>query len=402
MKKSRSHGRQVTVVVPYANKAGREFFAGTLRYSRLHGNWRIRVIQSFDEFSAEAVTALTASGTNGIITCGIPNRATAKALERSGLAVVVEDPNCAKMFSEVVRPSSISLDECCIGTCAADYLTGLGNFNSYGFVPCRDSHLVRLSELRGDGFIRRLGQRGIAVSTFRPGDDWQTSLGTWLLGLDRPAAVFTPIDRHGREILDVCERVGLSVPEQIAVLGAADDERYCLTSSPELSSVTTGSEQVGYAAAAELARLMRTTGRAAKPRCRVIKTTNRVSERESTAPLSPATSLINRALEFISANATHNISVADVVHELGCSRRLAEMRFRKLRSESINATIVRTRLECFRRKLHDSKASAASIARACGFANVAYLSTLFKRTFGVTVRQWRQSPTAEFVGASKG
>ena len=394
MRKTIGKRRFVAVMVPYANKAGREFFAGVLRQSRLLGGWKIRVIQSGEEVTDKLVDGLIAASVSGVIVCGIGAPQIVRRFPDAGIPMVVEG-EIHRSLSDGKKPvSCISVDEHYIGACAADYLLKLGSFSAFGFVPCRDAHLAALSRLRGEGFLRGFAHRKTEVRVFVPEDDWSASLKRWLKSLPSPAAVFTPIDRHGREVLDVCEQAGLGSPERISVLGASDDERYCLTNSPELSSITTGAEEEGYAAAAELARLMHNTGRAAKPRCRVIKTTNRISERESTAPLVPAASLISRALEFIEANATRDIGVADVVRELGCSRRLAEMRFRKLRGETINATIVRVRLECFRRKLRDSKAPAASVARACGFANVAYLSTLFKRTFGVTVRRWRQSAKA--------
>lgn len=393
MGKTTGNRRFVAVMVPYANKAGREFFAGVLRQSRLLGGWKIRVIQSGEEVTDKLVDGLIAAPVSGVIVCGIGAPQIVRRFADAGIPMVVEGEIHRSLYDGKKPVSCISVDERYIGACAADYLLKLGSFGAYGFVPCRDTHLAALSKLRGDGFRQACAQRNTDIRIFAPDGDWSASLERWLKSLPSPAAVFTPIDRHGREILDACERAGLGSPERIAILGAADDERYCLTNSPELSSITTGAEEEGYAAAAELARLMRTTGRTAKPRCRVIKTTNRVSERESTAPLVPAASLISRALEFIEANATRDIGVADVIRELGCSRRLAEMRFRKLRGETINAAIVRVRLECFRRKLRDSKAPAASVARACGFANVAYLSTLFKRTFGVTIRQWRQAKT---------
>lgn len=386
--RQKSARRRVVVVVPYANKAAREFFAGVLRYSHLAGRWRILVHENVEEFTPEAVESLADAGTDGIIAFGLSSQETADALASTRIPLVV-DEEFANHFTGAFRPSCVRIDECHIGEVAADYLVDLGNFNSFGVVPCRDKHLQTMSDSRCDGFARRMKRHGICPKVFSPKGDWMSSLEEWLLMLGLPAAVFSPIDRHGREILNVCEKVGLSSPDQVCVIGAADDERYCLTSSPELSSVTTGCEQEGYVAARELARLMR-NGRRPRAMTIVSRSANNVVERESTAPIFPATSLIQRALEFIKAHADREIGVQDVAAEANVSRRLLEMRFKQIHGETINEAIVRERLKLFCRRLHDSKASIAAVARLCGFTNMPYLSTLFKRRFGKTIREWRQ------------
>ena len=390
--RQKSARRRVVVVVPYANKAAREFFDGVLRYSHLAGRWKIRVHEKVEEFTPEVVASLADTGTDGIIAFGLSSQKTADALSSTRIPLVV-DEEFANHFTGTFRPSCVGIDEGHIGEVAANYLFGLGNFHSFGVVPCRDDHLQTMSNSRCHGFIRRMNRNGITPEVFVPKGDWISSLGEWLLSLGLPAAVFAPIDRHGREILNACENVGLSSPDQVCVLGAADDERYCLTSSPELSSVTTGCEQEGYVAARELARLMR-NGKGRKAKTIVSRSANHVVERESTASILPATSLIQRSIEFIKAHADQEIRVQDVAAEAKVSRRLLEMRFKQIHGETINETIVRERLNHFCRRLRDSKASITAVARLCGFKNMPYLSTLFKRRFGDTIRAWRQKRTS--------
>ena len=390
MRKPSSRRRSVAIVVPYVNKAGREFFAGALRYSHVKGRWKIRVLESIEALTPKVVADLANSGTDGIITCGISSQETADALAQAGIPLVVEGEFGCRFFNKSFRPSCITIDECHIGESAAEYMIGLGLFRSVGVVPCRDEHLKMMSDARCRGFVKRMQQNRISPQTFAPNGDWTSSLEEWLLKLGLPAAVFTPIDRHGREILNACERIGLASPGQVCVLGAADDERYCLTSSPELSSVTTGSEQEGYAAAQELARLMR-GGKRCKTRSIAKRTLNNIVKRESTAPVFPATTLIKGAIEYIQAHATEDICVQDVVDATAVSRRLLEIRFRQIYGMTINEAILRERLGNFCRRLIDSNDSISAVARSCGFANLPYLSTLFKRHYGSTILEWRQS-----------
>jgi LacI family transcriptional regulator len=116
-----------------------------------------------------------------------------------------------------------------------------------------------------------------------------------------------------------------------------------------------------------------------------------MEERESAKPISPVTSLIARALAFISANAEKNIKVSDVTDALGVSRSLLDLRFREFRNETISKAITRTRLESVKRLLSDTGLSIRTISAKCGFANPNHLKNLFKRHFGKSMREWRNN-----------
>jgi DNA-binding LacI/PurR family transcriptional regulator len=54
--------------------------------------------------------------------------------------------------------------------------------------------------------------------------------------------------------LEACNELGRPVPEEIAVVGADDDEAYCLLAHPPLASMA--AEQIGFVAATKLAMLL--------------------------------------------------------------------------------------------------------------------------------------------------
>ena len=132
-------------------------------------------------------------------------------------------------------------------------------------------------------------------------------------------------------------------------------------------------------------------GKRCKTRSIAKRTLNNIVKRESTAPVFPATTLIKGAIEYIQAHATEDICVQDVVDATAVSRRLLEIRFRQIYGMTINEAILRERLGNFCRRLIDSNDSISAVARSCGFANLPYLSTLFKRHYGSTILEWRQS-----------
>src|SRR5690606_23600405 len=81
-------------------------------------------------------------------------------------------------------------------------------------------------------FTAALRQAGIATcATYKARNrawgapDWSIdidALGAWLLSLPKPLAVFSW--SVGREVIHACRRVGLKVPEEVALLLLAYDE----------------------------------------------------------------------------------------------------------------------------------------------------------------------------------
>ena len=114
-----------------------------------------------------------------------------------------------------------------------------------------------------------------------------------------------------------------------------------------------------------------------------------VVTRESSTPNTPAYHLVLRAMKFIEKNTSRNISVDDVAQHLNVSRSLAILRFRTIRGESIFATIRRLRLEKVRSLLTTTRLPIEDITHKCGFENANHLKNIFKREFGMTMRDCR-------------
>ena len=112
--------------------------------------------------------------------------------------------------------------------------------------------------------------------------------------------------------------------------------------------------------------------------------------RDSTADVSLAGKLVQKAVAYIRKNALRDISVPDVANHLGCSRRLADLRFRELMGTSIGETILATRLDEAKRLLATTREPIDAIALRCGYTNPNSLKNLFKRRFGLTMRDWRR------------
>jgi transcriptional regulator GlxA family with amidase domain len=114
-------------------------------------------------------------------------------------------------------------------------------------------------------------------------------------------------------------------------------------------------------------------------------------ERESTRHISPATHLAEEAMSFIRHNALKGISSADVAKHLRVSRRLCDLRFRECHGETILEAILRLRFSELKRRLASSNAPIGKIAAACGFTCESHVKRMFRKRFGMSMREWRAS-----------
>ena len=194
-------------------------------------------------------------------------------------------------------------------------------------------------------------------------------------------------DGRATHILNACSAAGLAVPRQIAVIGVDNDEFFCNFSSPPLSSVLPDFEGGGRMAAEELEALV--AGRGTRSPNVVPIPVKKVVARESTAPLPPATALVESALAYIRAHAAEGATPTDVVRHLGVSRRLAELRFRELRGGTIRAAIEKERLDHVKRLLRTTTRPIGRIAEETGFGSADCLSRLFRQRTGKSPRAWR-------------
>ena len=70
----------------------------------------------------------------------------------------------------------------------------------------------------------------------------------WLKSLPKPCGLMAANDSRARMVLEARRRAHLKVPMDIAVVGVDDDPLMCELSSPPLSNVIQGTDQLGYEA----------------------------------------------------------------------------------------------------------------------------------------------------------
>jgi len=290
----------------------------------------------------------------------------------------------------VPEANSIACDEKVIAECAARELLSL-DLASYAYLPWEVP--IRWSDMRRQAFLSILALHGRQPSVFANGRR-RTSpvtlterLADWLTTLPKPAGVFAANDEMAAHVLAACRVAGLSVPEDIAVIGVDDDIERCESCSPTLSSVTLDYFAAGRLAAATLEKLLKNkTGKAVA----VTYAPLGVTRRQSTRRLEHVDTAVSAALERIRREACGGLSAAEALAAFPCSRRLAEMRFRRAVGHSVLQEIRSVRLEKAKELLREGQHKLEFVANLCGYKTLAAFSAFFRAETGVPPSLWRE------------
>ena len=254
------------------------------------------------------------------------------------------------------------------------------------------SRRVRWSRRREDRFTEILSAMGHECRTledpwtFGNKSDFVTRLKPFVEALPKPCGIFAANDDIASVILDVCRDMDVSVPGDVFVVGADDDPAVCDNLHPTLSSVRPDFRAAGRIAAKMLAKLVR--GKSAAPE-RVEYAPLGLTSRVSTRRLAVVGKRIADALDLIRRDACSGLKAADVVKSMGVTERLAETSFKRAVGHRITEEITSVRLERVLSLLRERKQEIGPIANLCGWDSDAYLKRIFKKKFGLTMREWR-------------
>ncbi len=296
------------------------------------------------------------------------------------------------------RQFDVAVDDMLLARMAFDHLRerGFHRFACYAF-----GH-AWWAEAKLDAFVQVVRSQGFSCERITPDgrkgkksaewhvpqwdDSEQEKLERWLKRLPRPIGIFAVTDRHAKRVLDACHRFGISVPEEIAVLGTENDQWFCRTLDLPLSSIDVNGQRVGYEAAQMLHRMMHRKG--FKP-TRILIPPAFVAARRSTDAVAVEDPDIAQAMRFIRENVSRRIGVEDVVEHVGLSRRTLERRFLQSLGRSPYDDIQRVRMEWAKELLRETDLTAVAIARTVGVSSSRYLARIFAEQNGISMNKYR-------------
>ncbi len=210
-----------------------------------------------------------------------------------------------------------------------------------------------------------------------------------LIRLPRPVSVFAVTDRLADVTLMAAESLKMRCPDDIRVVGVDDDEVVCMSSPTPLSSVRPDWAEGGRLAAEALETQMR----GEKPAKTYLYGAAGVTRRASTRDpyRRPRDERVERALAFIDAEFATPIGLADVIRAMGCSRSLAELRFREETGKTILETLTEKRWGKLLVQLRRRDVDFSALPSICGFRSAAALRELFRRRTGMSMTEWRKA-----------
>lgn len=363
----------VGVFVDSIGGYGRGVTRGILAYQRYRG-WHISMMRTW---MFQPLAFLEDWEGDGLIAM-IPDDATRSRMARTGKPVI-----CVSALLPQLHPTSALADDRAVGRLAARHFLdrGFRNFVFYGHSETTPPAAFVAD--RRDGFVRELASEGIApLATLNAAD-----LPRLLSQTPLPAAVFATNDELGLRVIAVAEKLGLRVPEQVAVLGVDDDDLLVESGNVSLSSVALPTTKIGFEAAAMLDRAIR--GELPEGETLQLPPLGVVARKSSDITAIEDPDLM-AALAFIRQHAAEPIDVSAVVEAVPLSRRVLERRFQKHLKRSALEEIQRVRVERACKLLIDTDLSIAEVARASGFLGRSRFHAVFARAKGHTPKAFRE------------
>lgn len=379
---------KVLILVNFSEEYGRGLLNGIAKYSRLFGPFnfcRISLANGNKKELKNAIEWAKTWGANGII-AQIENERTYQKLVQLNIPIIAQDTN--ERFLGI--PNITGLYKA-TGQLAATYFIekGFKNFAFYGF----DNRVW--SRERCEGFCEKVTENNFKVQVYEHQEEempplWsykESSLSNWLNALPKPIAIMTCDDNQGQHITEACKAVGISVPEQISVLGVDNDLSICNLSDPPLSSISLNTEKAGFETAQLLSKMMLDDKYNFND---IFVEPLQIITRRSSDFLAVDDKEISKALHFIYYNYKENICVSDVVNATALSRRVLEKRFQSVLKRSILDEINTLRIKHVKQLLIETDLSITEISSICGYTDVKNLSRYFYRHEGINPLEFRK------------
>jgi LacI family transcriptional regulator len=380
--------------------AGRTYLRGVLkgigRYARGQGGWEFLLPNYFGTGSGGNRQSGGALGNilgspDGIIV-GIRPESRDDVLRRirecGGKGVIIGseglDTGLPTAYCDPADMASVAVDQL-----VEQGFTSLGFFG-HGDPSRRD---VRRMEF---GTRQRAGQRLCAFEEFYVGErtrqrgSWRIEdqiedLADWVEHRPGPLGVICSDDEHAWRTVIACRKRGISVPQQVSVIGVGNDEFFCESLSPTISSVAIPAERIGYRAAQMLHDLWQWHS----ARTVAVEPLGVVT-RESSSISAVTDPNVARAVEYIWAHVEEGVTIPEVARAAAMSERTLLRHFKNVLGRTPGEEIRRSRVETARRLLTATDMPLAQIAVASGLGLPSQLSRTIRDATGHSPTELRR------------
>ncbi|MFT4557694.1 MAG: substrate-binding domain-containing protein [Planctomycetales bacterium] len=381
--------REVALIMNINKPYDRKVVEGVARFTRTKSDW---CVYAEDEPLAK-IPDLSRWKGHGII-ADLDDASVVEAI--TGLQIpVVNIGGAIHDESWSFDTPYVTTDNSAVAQLAAEHLLDRG-FQNFAYCGLRKTPFNPWSRIRSKAFQKAVNDRGFDCSIYRGRhndprrwEEVQQSLCRWLEPLPKPLGLFACHDARARHVLESCRRLGLRVPDDVAILGVDNDEMMCELANPALSSIELGTDRIGFEAASLLDDLM-AGKRVPKKRRWVEAAPVGVVMRASTNALAVDDNDVAEAIVYIRDHVGRGVQVSEVTTHVDLSRSTLDNRFKAQLGRSVHDEIERARLELVKSMLLNTTLTLAEISKQTGFGTVQYMATVFRRSTGHTPGQFRQ------------
>ena len=213
---------KVALLVETSNAYARGLLRGIVSYIREHRLWSLYLSE---HNRGDKPPRWLAHWKGHGINARVENVAIAEALRPVSVPVV--DVSAARLIPSLPW---FETDDGAIAHLAADHLLERG-FNYFAYAG---DGQFNWSKWRCEHFQNCIRAAGKECFIYQPGkgsaldDEEQLQhLGSWIKELPKPVGVMACYDFRGHQVLDACRRIGVAVPDEVAVIGVDNDDLLC-------------------------------------------------------------------------------------------------------------------------------------------------------------------------------
>ena len=391
----------VGLIIDAIGSYGRGLLRGIARFVHANPSW---AVQYEEWMEGDAVPRWLARGQFHGVLCRMRNPRQFESLRR--LKVPIVDLGSLPPPPDI---ANIHSDHAAISRMAAAHLLAceLPNLAYCGFEgQLASAHRMRAFQdyLAGHGIRPAVFQAAVPmrmrspIKPKAPAEPYDSALAAWLDRVPKPVGIMACNDLCGRRILAVCQRKGLCVPEQVAVIGVDNDEVLCALAIPALSSVDPGADRIGFGAAELLDRLIKGDQ---VPPAPLLVAPLEVLTRTSTDTIAVGDSMVVAALRYIRTEAGVP-TIEDILahldsHRILVSRSTLERRFKMLLGFLPHDEIIRVRVNRIEKLLRSTEFPLWRIAKMAGLADEPHLNRFFRSHRGISPGEFRRRITPQIA-----
>ena len=263
------------------------------------------------------------------------------------------------------------------------------------FAYCSTTSSLAMED-RGPALVANVRAAGFTCHCFnqevklKQSDTWarrQKQLSGWLKELPKPVGIVAWSPDMACQIVEACNRMGIGIPQEVALIAADDDPMKCELTRPTITAAEIPAVRIGYEAASLLEKLME----GAKPPAGAVEVppTGVIAVRQSTAIANAADREVRQAEELIRQEGGRK-SVEALAAEMQVSPRWLQRNFKRVLGCTPRERLQEVRLESAKRLLLETDWTASRIALKAGFCSPSHLNQVMRRQMGLTPLAFRK------------